>query len=141
MGSALTNRVLATAFNKIRNHFGMSRLGQVAALAALNDYQHQKKVKQRVAVSLERNAAIAAANNCVALPSKTNFVAIDCMRDGIYAKKVLEALISFGLFVRMPGVAPQNRCIRVSAGTTEHLDLLEKRFPEALRIAKQEAGV
>ena len=141
VGYALTNRVLATAFNKIRNHFGMSRLGQVAALAALNDYQHQKKVKQQVAVSLERIAAIAAANNCVALPSKTNFVAIDCMRDGIYAKKVLEALISFGLFVRMPGVAPQNRCIRVSAGTAEHLDLLEKRFPEALRIAKQEAGV
>ena len=84
---------------------------------------------------------IAAANDCVALPSKTNFVAIDCMRDGIYAKKVLEALISFGLFVRMPGVAPQNRCIRVSAGNVEHLDFLEQRSPEKLRIAQQESGV
>ena len=84
---------------------------------------------------------IAAANDCVALPSKTNFVAIDCMRDGLYARKVLEALISFGLFIKMPGVAPQNRCIRVSAKTVEHPNLLEQRFSEALRIAQDQVCV
>jgi histidinol-phosphate aminotransferase len=46
-------------------------------------------------------------------------------------------LISKGMFVRMPAVAPQNRCIRISAGTEQHLDLFEKTFPEALQLAEQ----
>ena len=42
---------------------------------------------------------------------------MDCGRDGAYARKVLAELISRDVFVRMPGVAPLDRCIRVSAGT------------------------
>ena len=38
VGYAITNAPLATAFNKVRNHFGMNRLGQVAALAAFERY-------------------------------------------------------------------------------------------------------
>jgi hypothetical protein len=37
----------------------------------------------------------------------------------------------------MPAVAPQNRCIRISAGTKQHLDLFETIFSEALRAAEQ----
>ena len=135
VGYAITNAPLATAFNKVRNHFGMNRLGQVAALAALSDTAHLENVKVQVKHSLDRIADIAVANHCTAIKSRTNFIAIDCMKDGAFAQNVLAELISKGVFVRMPAVAPQNRCIRISAGTEQHLDLFETIFPEALRVA------
>jgi len=36
----------------------------------------------------------------------------------------------------MPGVAPLDRCIRVSAGTKADLDVFEEMLPEALKAAQ-----
>jgi histidinol-phosphate aminotransferase len=69
------------------------------------------------------------------LPSATNFVTVDCGRDGVFAKAVLDGLVARGVFVRMPFVAPQNRCIRISCGTDADLDILAEALPEALLIA------
>jgi histidinol-phosphate aminotransferase len=49
----------------------------------------------------------------------------------------LAALLQQGLFVRMPFVAPQNRCIRISAGTAKDIQLLAQALPEALKTARQ----
>ena len=38
-----------------------------------------------------------------------------------------------GVFIRMPGVAPLNRCIRVSVGPQKDLDLFEEALPKVLR--------
>jgi histidinol-phosphate aminotransferase len=135
IGYAVTNAPLANAFNKIRNHFGVNSIAQTAAVAALADTAHQTYVRQAVADSLARVARIAQANGCSALPTRTNFIAVDCMQDGAFAGRVLKALIGQGIFVRMPGVAPLDRCIRISAGTKADLDALEAAFPEALQMA------
>ena len=78
---------------------------------------------------------LTAANGLEAPPSATNFVTVDCGRDGAYAKRILDGLIARDVFVRMPFVAPQNRCIRISAGTEADLDLLEEKLPEAVAEA------
>jgi histidinol-phosphate aminotransferase len=78
---------------------------------------------------------IAAANGLLALPSATNFVAVDCRRDGAYARTVLKALIEGGIFVRMPGIAPLDRCIRISAGRPPDLAVLAEVLPKALKAA------
>ena len=65
---------------------------------------------------------IAAANGLEPLPSAANFVTIDCGGDGAFAKRVLDGLLARDVFVRMPGVAPLNRCIRVSCGRDEDLE-------------------
>lgn len=135
VGYAIGHKDLISAFNKVRNHFGMSRISQAGALAALGDPQYLEQTVQNVAGARERIYRIAAANGLQALPSATNFVAIDCGRDGAFAKKVLAALIARGIFVRMPWVAPQDRCIRLSAGRPADLDLFEKHLPEALKDA------
>ena len=80
-------------------------------------------------------AQIAEENGLSTLPSATNFVAVDCGRDGAFAKALLDDLVANGLFVRMPFVAPQNRCIRVSAGHPEDLELLRDLLPKALSAA------
>jgi histidinol-phosphate aminotransferase len=49
---------------------------------------------------------------------------------------VLAELVAKGIFVRMPFVAPQDRCIRISCGTAADLDLVEEFLPVALRHAE-----
>ena len=56
-----------------------------------------------------------------ALASATNFVTIDCGSDGAFAKRILDELIARDIFVRMPFVAPHDRCIRVSCGRPQDL--------------------
>ena len=70
-----------------------------------------------------------------ALPSATNFVAIDCHRDGAFARRLLAALADEGIFARMPGVAPMDRCIRVSCGPEAELAAFADALPRALRAA------
>lgn len=133
---AIAAAPLATAFNKVRNHFGMNRTAQIGAIAALGDQGWLKEVNARVAEARERITRIAEANGLSALPSATNFVAIDCGSDGGFAKATLDGLIARGVFARMPFVAPQNRCIRVSAGKPEDLDAFAAALPEALKDAR-----
>lgn len=135
VGYALGARDLIGQFEKIRNHFGMNRAAQAGALAALGDQDWLAHVREQVAKGRATIAQIAKENGLSTLPSATNFVAIDCGRDGAFAKAVLDDLVASGLFVRMPFVAPQNRCIRVSAGHPEDLELLRDLLPKALSAA------
>jgi len=123
---------LATAFNKIRNHFGLSRISVAGAREALADQAYLRQTVDNVGAARSRIEAIAAAHGMSIVPSATNFVAIDCGKDGAFAKAVLDGLIARGVFVRMPFVAPQNRCIRVSAGRPQDLDLFEQAFGAVL---------
>jgi histidinol-phosphate aminotransferase len=127
---------LIAGFHKVRNHFGMNRMAQAGALEALADQRYLEQTVENVATARERIYEIASANGLEAVPSATNFVAIDCGQDGAFAKKVLAALIKRGIFVRMPFVAPQDRCIRLSAGRPEDLDLFEAALPDALAEAR-----
>jgi histidinol-phosphate aminotransferase len=136
VGYALAAPDLVTAFGKVRNHFGMNRAAQAGALAALEDADWLEYVKTQIATSRDRIAKIARENGLTPLPSAANFVAIDCGRDGVFAKSVLDGLVARGIFVRMPFAAPQNRCIRVSCGTAENLDAFAAALPLALADAE-----
>jgi histidinol-phosphate aminotransferase len=135
IGYAIGEAGVIKSFDKIRNHFGVNRIAQAGALAALADEAHLKWVLDQVAAARDRIASIARANGMKPLPSATNFVTMDCGRDGAYARRVLAELVNRDVFVRMPGVAPQDRCIRVSAGTKADLDVFEETLPEALKAA------
>lgn len=138
VGYALGAAPLITAFNKIRNHFGMNRAAQIGALAALEDQSYLAQTVANVAAARARIDQIAQDNGLSTLPSATNFVAMDCGQDGDFARKVLAQLVARGLFVRMPFVAPQDRCIRISAGRPQDLDHLEALLPAALAAAREE---
>ena len=133
VGYVITTPGTAQAFDKIRNHFGMNRIGVAAAVAALADQDYLNSVTARIAHSRERIAEIARRNGLSPLVSATNFVAIDCGRDAVYARAIVDTLMSdHGIFIRMPGVAPLNRCIRVSTGPEAEMDLLEAALPQVL---------
>ena len=135
VGYAVTNPDLAVAFDKIRDHFGMARISQAGALAALADQDWLRSVQARTLAARARLSAIARGNGLVPLPSATNFVTIDCGRDGAFARRVLSELAALGVFIRMPGVAPLDRCIRISLGDDPALDVVAEALPQALRAA------
>jgi histidinol-phosphate aminotransferase len=136
VGYGIAEAELIDSFNKIRNHFGMSPISQIGALMALGDQRYLARTIEYVAAARDRIAAIAADNGLEVVQSATNFVAVDCGQDAAFAKRVLDGLVARGIFVRMPFVEPQNRCIRLSAGTDEDLDLFAAALPEALAEAQ-----
>jgi histidinol-phosphate aminotransferase len=135
VGYAIAQADLAAAFDRVRNHFGVGRIAQAGALAALADPAWLAGVVRDVAAGRARIAGIAAGEGLRTLPSAANFVAIDCGRDGAYARRVLAGLVERGVFVRMPSVAPLDRCIRVTVGRPADLDAFAAALPEALAAA------
>lgn len=135
VGYAICAPDLARAFDKIRNHFGMGRIAQAGALAALADQDWLGQVQAKVAAGRLRLGQIARANGADPLPSATNFVTMDLGRDGDFARATLRALTDLGVFVRMPGVAPLDRCLRVSVGDQAALDVFAECLPLALKVA------
>ena len=140
VGYAIGAPDLIVAFNKVRSHFGMNRAAQTGALSALQDQLWLVQIQEKITEARDRIGQIARKNGLEPLPSATNFVAIDCGGDGVFAKAVLDSLIDHGVFVRMPFSAPQNRCIRVSCGQTSDLEAFASELPKALAAAEALIG-
>lgn len=136
IGYALGAPDLIRAFGRVRNHFGVNRMAQAGALAALDDPAWLARTVAQVAAARDRIAAIARDNGLDPLPSATNFVTIDCGGDGALSRRVLAGLADRGIFARMPWTAPQDRCIRVSCGPDADLDALAEALPGALAAAR-----
>ncbi|MEM9717528.1 MAG: aminotransferase class I/II-fold pyridoxal phosphate-dependent enzyme, partial [Pseudomonadota bacterium] len=118
--------------DKIRNHFGVNRLGQIAALAALQDQSYLADIIEKTLAGRARLAKIAEGNGLISIPSQTNFVTMDC--GGVdRANLILNALIEERIFVRKPMVAPQDRCIRVSVSVESEIDIFEATLPRVLQ--------
>ena len=136
IGYCLSEAGVIGAFEKIRNHYGINRVGQIGALAALEDQEYLADAVARIARARGIIGAIARANSLEPLASAANFVTIDCGRDGAFAKRVLEGLLAHDVFARMPSVPPLNRCIRVSCGRDEDLAVFADVLPLALASAR-----
>jgi histidinol-phosphate aminotransferase len=132
VGYAIGPRGLVGAFDRVRNHFGLGRVAQAGALGALSDPGWVAEVAGCVAAAREEIGRVATANGLGPLPSSTNFVAVDCGQDGVFARAVLEGLLRRGVFVRMPGVAPLDRCIRVTCAPPGALAAFGEALPGAL---------
>ena len=137
VGYAVGDPYLINSFNKVRNHFGMNRISQAGALAALADETYLGDVIAHVQKSRDQIATIALDNGLTPIPSATNFVTINCGLDGGFAKRVVTELGKLGVFVRMPFVSPQNHCIRVSCGPRSALNHFAKALPKALNAAHE----
>lgn len=137
VGYAIGHPDLIMAFDKVRNHFGLSRVSQSGAIAALGDQAYLSEVKAKVAAARDSIAAIARASGLIPIPSATNFVTVDCGRNGAFATRVLTELAQRGVFIRKPGVAPLDRCIRITCGTGADLAQFRAALGPALAAAQK----
>lgn len=135
VGYCIGEAALFATAEKIRYHYGVNRVGQIGALAALGDQGYLADVVVRIANARERIARVATENGLQPLVSATNFVTIDCGRGAEFARAVLNALLDRDVFVRKPMAAPIDRCIRVGVGLDADLDVFAEELPGALADA------
>ena len=115
VGYGIAPAELIAVLQKTRQPFNVSAIGQVAALAALEDMEHQAKTKNVVdegRVYLEKEFAAMGLNF---LPSHGNFVMVD-VKDG---PAMFKELLSRKIIVRPLKGYQLNSWVRVSVGTME----------------------
>jgi histidinol-phosphate aminotransferase len=125
------------AFDKVRNHYGINRVGQLGALAALLDQEYLGHAVAEIVAARQRIATIAVENGLSPLASAANFVAIHCGADGTFAARVLQALLMRDVFVRKPIAPGLDPFIRVSCGRNDDLDVFAEALPAALVDARR----
>lgn len=135
-GYAFGDNDVIASFEKVRNHYGVSRMAQIAGEEALADQAYLAEVVAKVAAGRERIAAIARDNGLKPLPSATNFVTIDCGGDAAFALAVMRNMLARDVFIRKPMAPVLDRCIRVSVGLDHELDIFAEELPKAIAAAR-----
>lgn len=113
IGYGITTPEIVETLNRIRPPFNVTRLGQQAALAALEDEAH---VRKTVTLTNEERAYYEKQCDRLGLEyikSYANFVCINVRRDG---KAVFDALLRRGVIVRPLGGYSLPHHIRISIG-------------------------
>ena len=128
IGYAVAPQTLLMPMLKVRLQYGVNRNAQVGALAALGDEAFARDVLDRTVRGRAAYAALGRELGLPTLPSATNFVCFDCSSRE-RADELLEALLQRGVWTRKPGLAPLDRCVRVSVGD----EAAQARFAAELR--------
>lgn len=131
IGYAIGPAEMMSAFDRITLHFGINRVAQEGALAALADIAYLALVVAEVAEGRNEYAALGNALGLPPLPSYTNFVTLDAGGPE-RAKALVAALAARDVFIRMPGAPPLDRCIRVTVGTREERQIFAEILREVL---------
>ncbi|MEM9058706.1 MAG: aminotransferase class I/II-fold pyridoxal phosphate-dependent enzyme, partial [Pseudomonadota bacterium] len=122
IGYCIANAEIIAAFEKVRNHFDLNRVAQAGATASVDDDAFLAGVRDAVEAARQQVYALAQTLDLHAEPSFTNFVALD-VGGTDRALTLLERLAARGVFMRMPGVAPLNRCVRVGLAQPDDMAL------------------
>lgn len=136
IGYGLASAANVAIFQKIRLHYGINRNAQIGALASLDDEAFREYVVRETALARDEYYALARDLGLGYVESCTNFVCID-LGSAERATAVMNELLRRGVWIRKPGAAPLDRCVRVSAGTPE----MRREFAGAFRAVLAESPV
>lgn len=126
VGYGMGHPQLIAALDKIRSPFNVSRLAQVAALAALDDEEHVRRSVESNRRGLELFAREIPRLGLTYVPSHANFFFLETGND---AEQDFKALLRMGVIVRPLAFMGLPRALRVTVGTEEE----NRRVLEALK--------
>jgi histidinol-phosphate aminotransferase len=118
--------------NKVREPFNTNHLAQVAALAALADERHLRRVVRLNKRERERLGSELAALGLDVIPSEANFLLVGLRRDG---NAVYQQLLRRGVIVRPVGNYGYPAHLRITVGLPEQNDRLISALREVLATA------
>jgi histidinol-phosphate aminotransferase len=113
---------LIEALDKIRDSYNVNGLGQIAALATLDDLPHYHRNFQKVIATRERLSAALRELGFEVFPSSTNFILTRPPK--ISAEKWLEKLRARKILVRWFKQPEVRDYLRISIGTDAEADAL-----------------
>jgi histidinol-phosphate aminotransferase len=105
--------------NRVRPPFNVSSVGQVAAIAALDDQEYVQRGVQLNRRERARLAEKLTTLGCCVTPSQANFI---YLRTGRPGRDVYERLLRTGVITRPIGAAPDD--LRITVGLPEENDRL-----------------
>jgi len=114
--------------NRVRPPFNVASLGQVAALAALDDGEHVRKSRELNRDERSRLMRALPELGITVAPSQANFVYVDCGRP---ARPIYDALLRQGVIVR-PVPAPS--ALRITVGLPAENDRLLAALKQVVAI-------
>ncbi len=130
VGYLFADKKYADYLNRVRGPFNVSRMGQIAAVAALNDEDH---IKETVRVNEEGKAYLYEEFTKMDLPfvkTEANFIFVDIKQD---CKKAFVEMLKRGVIVRTGDIFGYPTFFRVTIGTMEE----NKRFIAVLKEVLQ----
>lgn len=127
IGYAIASTSVISTLQKIRLHYGVNRTAQIGAAASLRDEPFRRSVVEAVAHAREDYYALARELGLETIESQTNFVCID-LGTAERATRVMNELLTRGVWIRKPGLPPLDRFVRVSAGTPPMRDAFAAAF-------------
>ncbi len=123
VGYGISTPQLIGYMNRVRAPFNVGTLGQVAAIAALDDSEHVRTCRELNARERERVSERLRAMGLSVTPSQANFILVDVERS---ARLTYDALLRKGVIVRPFASLPTS--LRVTIGKVAEND----RFLQAL---------
>jgi histidinol-phosphate aminotransferase len=130
----LSSPDLAEALNRVRGMFNVNMLAQIAALAALEDAAHTKRLLDDCATERRRLSEGFAHLGCKPLPSVANFVSAQLPMP---AADAVKAFMQRGILVGIVGPGVFERHIRVTIGAAEDTDAVLAALKEILERLPQ----
>lgn len=129
VGYAVAPPAIVDALERVRAPFNVNRVGQVAALAALDDREHIEESRRVNASERARLAQALQSMGFTPLPSEANFLFVDVHRP---ADPVYEALLEQGVIVRKGSSFGRPSALRITVGSPEQ----NERLLAALDVAR-----
>lgn len=134
VGYAVATRTTAQRLHRQLPPWSVSAMGQVAALAAVNDAVHAQKSLRFMARERERlRMLLMALPGCVVMPTYANYFLVELPR-GWHAHDITQQLRSRGLLIRdcssVPGT--NSRSIRLAVRTVQENDRLIRTLSRQL---------
>lgn len=121
VGYAVSHPEVAETMNRLRPAFNVNSLAQVAAIAALEDQAHMRRVVDATLAELVRVQTALEALGCWCAPSACNFLLVHV---GTRAAALYEQLLHAGLIVRPVGGYGLPEFLRISIGLPQENDRL-----------------
>ena len=131
VGYFVGHPALIAALDKIRDSYNANGLGQIAALATLDDVSYYRKNFRRIIATRERLSRELETQGFEVVPSATNFI---LARPPVFPAKVwLEKLRGRKILVRWFSSPEVRGYLRISIGTEEETDALLRAVVRVLK--------
>ena len=131
IGFCFASPEVTAGMHKVKEHYNVGTLAQVAAAAALDDLQAMRANAERIRATRARLSAALSGLGFHVWPSAANFVL--ARTPGPAAADLYAQLRDRGVLVRYFDVPRLRDCLRISVGTDEETELLLSELDGILR--------
>jgi histidinol-phosphate aminotransferase len=122
VGYVITSRPVRDALEKVKLPFNVNRLGQVAALAALEDAEHVARSRETNARGKERLYRVLEETGFEYVPTQANFILV---KNGAFPD-LFDRLLANCVIVRAGEAIGIPRHVRITIGDDAQNDMLEQ---------------